>query len=216
MFVKSFVGTACACLVVASFGVNAAVYNISSVLQGNDGGYGFSSFHDANDSTPMSGPKLADISGPVISGTYNDMTGAFDAVLTVSDAGPNVTLSGTLLFDGSGFLSASSMIAVDFDGVSANPLLRDTVIGFLPGDICCSGAGDPNSFKNIGGNMVMSLWGADWGYSGDFNDALANPYQGSKLGMDLRIQLTAVPVPAAVWLFGSGLIGLIGLARRKA
>ena len=28
--------------------------------------------------------------------------------------------------------------------------------------------------------------------------------------------LTAIPVPAAVWLFGSGLIGLIGLARRKA
>ena len=27
--------------------------------------------------------------------------------------------------------------------------------------------------------------------------------------------LTAVPIPAAVWLFGSGLIGLIGLARRK-
>ncbi len=28
--------------------------------------------------------------------------------------------------------------------------------------------------------------------------------------------VTAVPVPAAVWLFGSGLIGLIGIARRKA
>jgi hypothetical protein len=26
---------------------------------------------------------------------------------------------------------------------------------------------------------------------------------------------TVVPVPAAVWLFGSGLIGLVGLARRK-
>ena len=26
---------------------------------------------------------------------------------------------------------------------------------------------------------------------------------------------TAVPVPAAVWLFGSGLIGLVGMARRK-
>ena len=26
----------------------------------------------------------------------------------------------------------------------------------------------------------------------------------------------AVPIPAAVWLFGSGLIGLVGLARRKA
>jgi len=29
------------------------------------------------------------------------------------------------------------------------------------------------------------------------------------------IGVTAIPVPAAAWLFGSGLIGLIGLARRK-
>ena len=28
--------------------------------------------------------------------------------------------------------------------------------------------------------------------------------------------VTAVPIPAAAWLFGSGLIGLIGVARRKA
>ena len=28
-------------------------------------------------------------------------------------------------------------------------------------------------------------------------------------------EVASVPVPAAVWLFGSGLIGLIGLARRK-
>ena len=29
-------------------------------------------------------------------------------------------------------------------------------------------------------------------------------------------EVSAVPVPAAAWLFGSGLIGLVGLARRKA
>jgi len=28
-------------------------------------------------------------------------------------------------------------------------------------------------------------------------------------------EVSAVPVPAAVWLFGSGLIGLVGMARRK-
>ncbi len=32
----------------------------------------------------------------------------------------------------------------------------------------------------------------------------------------IGITVNPVPVPAAVWLFGSGLIGLVGLARRKA
>jgi len=31
----------------------------------------------------------------------------------------------------------------------------------------------------------------------------------------ISTEVSAVPVPAAVWLFGSGLVGLIGLARRK-
>ena len=38
----------------------------------------------------------------------------------------------------------------------------------------------------------------------------ASPYIGSHL-----VRISSVPVPAAVWLFGSGLIGLIGVARRK-
>ena len=28
--------------------------------------------------------------------------------------------------------------------------------------------------------------------------------------------VSAIPIPASVWLFGSGLLGLIGIARRKA
>jgi len=37
-------------------------------------------------------------------------------------------------------------------------------------------------------------------------------------GDDLAIgtySIAAVPIPAAVWLFGSGLLGLVGMARRK-
>lgn len=32
---------------------------------------------------------------------------------------------------------------------------------------------------------------------------------------DINIELTAVPIPAAAWLFGSDLIGLVGVTRRK-
>ncbi|MDT8283315.1 MAG: VPLPA-CTERM sorting domain-containing protein [Gammaproteobacteria bacterium] len=33
--------------------------------------------------------------------------------------------------------------------------------------------------------------------------------------LSLSITPSAVPVPAAVWLFGSGLLGLVGVARRR-
>lgn len=35
-------------------------------------------------------------------------------------------------------------------------------------------------------------------------------------GLTSVASVSAVPVPAAVWLFGSGLLGLVGVARRKA
>ena len=39
----------------------------------------------------------------------------------------------------------------------------------------------------------------------------AREISGSTIGVDLQ----PVPVPAAVWLFGSGLLGLVGVARRR-
>ena len=43
----------------------------------------------------------------------------------------------------------------------------------------------------------------------------ASLWSGSRGSVDWQLELTAVPIPAAVWLFGSGLIGLIGVARQK-
>ncbi len=35
------------------------------------------------------------------------------------------------------------------------------------------------------------------------------------LGGEIRGQVNVVPIPGAVWLLGSGLLGLIGVSRRK-
>ena len=81
----------------------------------------------------------------------------------------------------------------------------------------------------LSGNANFTL-GMDWGlgYFGDSNatlisspdtylivfdgyDAQENPISGNTLAVDLA----PIPVPAAVWLFGTGLIGLVAVARRK-
>ena len=70
---------------------------------------------------------------------------------------------------------------------------------------------------------VASLGAADangqyWLSFGLFENTGTNPTTNSGVGID-NIKITAnvapVPVPAAVWLFGSALVGFVGLPRRK-
>lgn len=42
-----------------------------------------------------------------------------------------------------------------------------------------------------------------------------NTYGGFNFNFNLQGNMTVVPVPAAVWLFGSGLMGLFGIARKR-
>jgi hypothetical protein len=42
----------------------------------------------------------------------------------------------------------------------------------------------------------------------------ATNFNGSGVFYD-NLNVSAVPVPAAAWLFGSGLLGLVGVARRR-
>ena len=54
--------------------------------------------------------------------------------------------------------------------------------------------------------------------AGDYHiRVVADPFTSTaESGYSLQADLTSVPLPAAVWLFGSGLVGLVGLTRRKA
>ncbi len=56
------------------------------------------------------------------------------------------------------------------------------------------------------GNLAYDLMSVQIGFSLSPN---------SSVGMSGFVNQSAVPVPAAMWLFGSGLLGLLGIARRK-
>jgi len=62
--------------------------------------------------------------------------------------------------------------------------------------------GSPSSLDFVveGFSFTPLFPGADWWASASYN---------------WEISVSAIPIPPAVWLFGSGLIGLVGVARRK-
>jgi len=81
-----------------------------------------------------------------------------------------------------------------------------------------------NQIELIGFEIVPPSYNVVYGgYSGILSAAgheITNGYWGSLADGPSGIPgswsaVQAVPVPAAVWLFGSGLIGFIGIARRK-
>jgi hypothetical protein len=69
---------------------------------------------------------------------------------------------------------------------------------------------------NYGGGP--QAWDMDWSWG---SEAVPLEYAGFSIGLSAQdvgysVTLTpsAVPVPAAVWLFGSGLLGLVGIRRK--
>jgi len=100
-----------------------------------------------------------------------------------------------------------------------------------------SGLNAPNiDFSSMTADMtsMFANWNSRDGYVGEYNiggiatvtgldeysyelvwDSIqvSGPYQG--MTVEMTMQVSSVPVPAAVWLFGSGLIGLFSFARRQ-
>ena len=72
------------------------------------------------------------------------------------------------------------------------------------------------SFAFGDNNIVSQGFGVltGWGWL-DYCDATGCTPSGNGFTNDWLFEATVVPVPAAVWLFGSGLIALIGVAKRR-
>ncbi|MEA1988225.1 MAG: hypothetical protein U9N57_03305 [Pseudomonadota bacterium] len=73
--------------------------------------------------------------------------------------------------------------------------------------------GADQSLAGIATGTYDAVTGA---YEMSWTKTLTQGHTGEDLTLTFAGQASVVPVPAAAWLFGSGLLGLVGLARRKA
>jgi hypothetical protein len=98
----------------------------------------------------------------------------------------------------------------------------DTSIGGKPA--LNKGVDVGNTFFFVGGPLTQnsSVFTASNSFSGDLAYDLMTVKidfslsANSAVGLSGFVQQTPVPIPAAVWLFGSGMLGIVGIARRRA
>ena len=76
-------------------------------------------------------------------------------------------------------------------GLASDPLIQDSLVFVLSGAT---------------GLTVDDVSNVSFQYGTSFDEPIIPPTGGPP---------AAIPVPAAVWLFGSGLLGLVGVARRR-
>ena len=166
-----------------------------------------------------SGGTIADVSvlgdGTHIVGTAINI-GSFEAVGTSND-GVHAVTSGFLNFDtGANTITIDGIIAGL--GINASiPLLSGSFTTWTYDDslptVVFNGSGvdvkhdDLLSALGLSLNTPFEFFGFTLGF-----DTAADP--ATAISTDF-INTSVVPVPAAVWLFGFGLLGLVGVARRK-
>lgn len=110
-----------------------------------------------------------------------------------------------------------NILTVDGGSIPTNGLSES---GFLFGLSSECGSllqtcGGTMAYHSMNGVPVVAYQQANYGWDATTEPYLISAdYASPSIGSHL-VRISSVPIPSAVWLFGSGLIGLIGLARRK-
>lgn len=115
--------------------------------------------------------------------------------------------------------AAQTRLTMDISGLGVNPWITD---------LASIGLDDVGMFGDLGvvadnsagldftlNWSVQADTGSGWQSINSVQQHITHDgYTRSSVGTGFY-SVSAVPVPAAIWLFGSGLLGLIGVARRK-
>jgi len=151
------------------------------------------------------GPGSYSFDTTVANGGANSEAGTMSMTVGANQIGAH------MLFDWSGNLSIDVVNVWDISSVFGSAC--NSVNAYSAN---CLWVGTPNPSGNTGTTV--------WGFASTDNNAdgtmgvpmaTGGPFAGNNANFNLKGTLAVVPVPAAVWLFGSGLLGLVGIARRK-
>lgn len=216
MKLSHLICTLCACVMtMASVPASAATVDQSQLLYNGGSPFDF-------------GPTVGDYPNYPVGQSF---TAGLTGLLTQIDVFSNGQIMGTNdltmeLREGdgtAGTLLGSTTISVGnnaFDfGLGGYTVSIDTTgfgVNVTPGSVYTF------LFTNVTGSGDLALRGILTAYDTD-PYAGGRAYEGPGYGdqptwdqmFQTHVQVSAVPIPAAAWLFGSGLLGLIGVARRK-
>ena len=149
-----------------------------------------------------------------------DATGLFNAIdygLQAGDviSGTNLKRAGATIADVGSAIPASDGTFIPNTGQLLNQGPAPLAITTLNTSTLCT-----RGFDCLGNALSGGATFTDDGISG--SPMVDGPFYGAIVNFDIGsgnsltvLNVSTVPVPAAVWLFGSGLLGLIGVARRK-
>ncbi|HSD97741.1 MAG TPA: VPLPA-CTERM sorting domain-containing protein [Sulfuricaulis sp.] len=159
--------------------------------------------------------------------TTSSMTGNIIDAQYLGDWNGNNNMPAHVQWDATGLINAIGYGLQVGDKLSGNSLYRDYNHDHVydPSELLTANLGSATPYSDtlisglgipLQGYAPLAATSASQGFTaGPFTGVVAYFDIGSGNSMYVT-SVSTVPVPAAVWLFGSGLLGLIGVARRKA
>jgi len=223
MTIKRLYCTLVACLAFISFNVSSAIISFDDDTESQDGTISYDGAGGALVGSGIDFHSILGISTPSNPGSVNSLTCvnctlSFTTGTNISE-GPTLWQfggGGSLTITGTAQTSDSTPIVIASGTLVEGSFDSATVTG-NSSLLIMSGFGVDD--KNTGLIDYFGLGGYDFIFA-DTNISMEgvtidgnSGFSGTVTNADF--DNTAVPVPAAVWLFGSGLLGLVGVARRK-